>query len=154
MFLWMPSLLVSGGYTLKSAVFGLSSSLVPHVGGGDGLVCESIVKAILLSDHFDGKQSGESVDLPLTCHPSSSLTRSSVVKRLLLDMDPYGAPTHWVCFLFFLRELLIFWILVLVECFGLLFVWVISRLDRNMQMSPLFRIVHRPPHLPLTNWFP
>ena len=29
-------------------------------------MCESVGKADLLSDHFDGKQSGESVDLPLT----------------------------------------------------------------------------------------
>ena len=59
--------------TLKSAVFGLSSSLPPLVGGGGGLVCESVGKADLLSDHFDGKQSSESVDPPLTCHPSLSL---------------------------------------------------------------------------------
>ena len=75
-------------------MFGLSSSLLPHVGGGGGLVCESVSKADLLSDHFDGKQSRESVDLPLTCHLSPSLTsfaiRSSEVRRLLLDLDPYG----------------------------------------------------------------
>ena len=59
--------------TLKSAVFGLSSSLPPLVGGGGGLVCESVGKADLLSDHFDVKQSRESVDLPLTCHPSPRL---------------------------------------------------------------------------------
>ena len=47
--------------------------LVPHVGGGDGLECESVGQADLLSDHFDCKQSRESVDLPLTCHPSPSL---------------------------------------------------------------------------------
>ena len=80
--------------TLKSAVFGLSSSLPPVVGGGAGLVCESVGKADLLSDHFDGKQSRQSVDLPLTCHPSPSPTsfaiRSSEVRRLLLDLDPYG----------------------------------------------------------------
>ena len=43
--------------------------------------------------HFDSKQSRESVDLLVTCHPSSSLItlafRSSEVK-LLLDLDPYG----------------------------------------------------------------
>ena len=61
--------------TLKSAVFGsrLSSSLPPLVGGGGGLVCESFGKADLLSDHFDGIRSRESVDLPLTCHPSPSI---------------------------------------------------------------------------------
>ena len=78
----------------QSAVFGLSSSLPPRVGGGGGLVCESVGKADLLSDHFDGKQSRESVDLPLTCHPSPCLTsfafRSSEVRLLLLVLDPYG----------------------------------------------------------------
>ena len=44
--------------TLKSAVFGLSFSLPLLVDGGGGLVCESVGKADLLSDHFDGKQSG------------------------------------------------------------------------------------------------
>ena len=46
----------------------------PLVGGGGGLVYESIVKADLLSDYFDGKQPRESVDLPLPCHPSPRLT--------------------------------------------------------------------------------
>ena len=48
------------------------SSLPPLVGGGDGLMCESVCKADLLSGHFDRKQSMESDDLPLTCHPSPS----------------------------------------------------------------------------------
>ena len=38
--------------TLESAVFGLSSSLPPRVGGGGGLVCESIGKADLLPGSF------------------------------------------------------------------------------------------------------
>ena len=62
--------------THKSAVFGLSSSLPLLVGGGGGRVCESVGKADLLSDHFEGKQSSEFVDLPLTCHPSPRLTTS------------------------------------------------------------------------------
>ena len=57
-------------------------------------MCELVGKSGLLSDHFDGKQSRESVDLPLTCTPSPRLTsfafRSSEVGRLLLDLDPYG----------------------------------------------------------------
>ena len=60
-------------------------------------MCESVGKADLLSDHFDSKQSMESVDLLVTCHLSPSLItfafRSSEVKRLLLDLDPYGG-TH------------------------------------------------------------
>ena len=51
-------------------------------------MCESVGKADLLSDHFDSKQSRESVDLPLTCYPSPGLLpplfRSSEVSRLLL----------------------------------------------------------------------
>ena len=43
--------------TLKSAVFGSSSSLPPLVGEGGGLVCKSVGKAGLLSDHLDSKQS-------------------------------------------------------------------------------------------------
>ena len=80
--------------TLKSAVFGSSSSLPLLVSEGGGLVCESVSKADLLSDHFDSIQCSEAVDLLLTCHQSLSLTtfafRSSEVRRLLLDLDPYG----------------------------------------------------------------
>ena len=60
--------------------------MAPLVSEGGGLVYESVGKADLLLDHFDGKQSREAVDLPLTCHPSPSLTtfafRSSEVRRL------------------------------------------------------------------------
>ena len=80
--------------TLKSAVFGSSSSLPLLVRKGGGLVCESVGKADLLLDHFYSKQSREVVELPLTCHPSASLTtfafRSSEVRRLLLYLDSYG----------------------------------------------------------------
>ena len=57
-------------------------------------MCESVGKADLLSDHFECKQSRAWVDLPITCHPSPRLTsfafRSSEVRSLLLDLDPYG----------------------------------------------------------------
>ena len=52
--------------TLKSAVFGSSSSLPLRVREGGGLECESGFKADLLSDHFDCKQYREAVDLALT----------------------------------------------------------------------------------------
>ena len=81
-------------------------------------MCESVGKANLLLDHFDGKQSRESVHLPLTCRLSPRLTyfafRSSEVRRLLLDLDPYGDSDPLVCFHFFLIEQLMFWPLVLV----------------------------------------
>ena len=60
--------------TLKSALYGSSSSLPPLVSKGGGLVCESVGKADLLSDHFDSKQSREAVELSLTCHSSSNFT--------------------------------------------------------------------------------
>ena len=94
--------------TLKSAVFGSSSSLPPLISEGGGLVCESVGKSDLLSDHFDSKQSREAVDLPLTCHPSPSLTtfafRPSEVSRLLLDLDPYGGTDTLGMFPLFLKR--------------------------------------------------
>ena len=57
-------------------------------------VSREIFKANDLSDHFEGKQFLESVDLALTCHHSPILTtfvfKSSEVRRLLLDSDPCG----------------------------------------------------------------
>ena len=92
----------------EKAVFGLSSSLPPLVGGGGGLVCKSVDKADLLSDHFNGKQYRENVDLLLTCHPSPSLTsfafRSSEVRLLLLDLDPYGGSDPLGMFPLFLKR--------------------------------------------------
>ena len=89
-------------------LYNISSSLPPLVGGCGGLVCESVGKANLLSDHFDGKQSRESVDQPLTCHPSTRLTsftfRSSEVRRLLLDLDPYGGSDPLDMFPLFLKR--------------------------------------------------
>ena len=75
----------------KVFVFGCSLSLPLLVSEGGGLVCESVGKADLLSDHFDSKQFREAVDLPLTCHQPPSFTtfafRSSEVRLLMLDLD-------------------------------------------------------------------
>ena len=94
--------------TLKSAVFGSSSSLPLLVSVGGGLVCETVGKADLLSDYFDSKLSREAVDLPLTCHPSPSLTtfafRSSEVMLLLLDLDPDGGTDPLCMFPIFLKR--------------------------------------------------
>ena len=71
-------------------------------------MCESVGKADLLSDHFDGTQSRVSVDLPLTCHASPRLTsfafRSSEVRRLLLDFDTYGGSNPLGMFPLFLKR--------------------------------------------------
>ena len=105
-------------FTLTSAVFSSSSSLPPLVSEGGGVVCESVGKADLLSDHFDSKQSREAVDLPLTYHPSLSLTtfafRSSDMRRLLLDLDPYGGTDPLGMFPLFLKTTADLWTLVLV----------------------------------------
>ena len=73
-------------------------------------MCESVGKADLMSDHFDCKQSRESVDLPFTCHSPSYLTtftfRSSEVRRLSLHLDPYGCTDQLGMFPLFLKELL------------------------------------------------
>ena len=125
---------------LKSAVFGSISSLPPLVSEGGGLVCESVGKADMLSDHFDSKQSREAVDLLLTCHPSPSLTtfafRSSEVRRLLLDLDPYGGTDPLGVFPLFLKRTADVMAPCLSVVFGGLFVWVISRLAGDRHMSP------------------
>ena len=86
----------------QSSVFGSGSSLPQRVSEGSGLVCESVGNADLLLDHFDSKQAREAVDLRLTCHSSPSHTtfafRSSEVRRLLLDFDPYGGTDPYGMF--------------------------------------------------------
>ena len=88
-------------------MFGSSSLLPLLVSESGGLVCESVGKVNLLPDHFGRKQSREAVNLPLTCHPSPSVTtcsfRSSEVRRLLLDLDPCGTDPLGM-FLIFLKR--------------------------------------------------
>ena len=63
----------------------------PLFGEGGGLVCESVGKADLLSDHFYSKQSSESVatHLPsISCHPVTFAFRKNDDRRLLLKSDP------------------------------------------------------------------
>ena len=65
-------------------------------------MCESVGKADQLSDHFDSKKFRQSVDLLFTCHPSPSLItfafRSSDVRHLLFDLDPYGGTDEFGMF--------------------------------------------------------
>ena len=139
-------------------MFGSSSSLPPLVSEGGGLVCESVGKADLLSDHFDSKQFREAVDLPLTCHPSPSLTtfafRSREVRRLLLDLDHYGGTDPLGMFPLFLKRTADVMAPLLSVVFRGLFVWVVSQLGGDMPMSPQFQKVHRPLLLPITDQFP
>ena len=73
------------------------------------MVCESVGKADLLSDHSDRHQSREVADPPLGCPPFSCLTifafRSSEVRRLLSDLGSYGGTYQLGMFPFFLRRI-------------------------------------------------
>ena len=125
-------------------------------------MCESIGKADLLSNHFDSKQSREAVDLPFTCHPSPSRTtfafRSREVRRLLLDLDPYGGTDQLGMFPLFLNRTAD----VIDPCRRIvlcpppfsLFVCIVSCLAGDRPMSPQLRKVHRCPLLPITGCFP
>ena len=140
--------------TLKSAVFGSSLSLPQLVSEGGGLVCESVGKADLLSDHFDSKQSREAVDLPLTCHRLlvlPPLSSGREVRRLLLDLYPYGGTDPLGMFPHFLKRTAD---VMAPQCFCGLFVWEVSRLAGDRPISPQFRRVHRPPLLQITDRFP
>ena len=98
--------------------------------------------ADLLSDYFDSEQSREAVDLPLTCHPSPSLTtfafRSCEVRRLLLDLDPYGGTDPLGMFPLFLRRTADVMAPCLSVVYRSLFVWVDSQLAGDRPMSPQF----------------
>ena len=107
MFLWMPRLLISGG----RLEFVTATACWWRWWTGVRVGWQSW--SALWSFWWQAVQ--ESVDLPLTWHPPPRLTsfafRSSEVRHLLLDLDPYGgggALAHWVCSLFFIRELM-FW---------------------------------------------
>ena len=67
-----------------------------------------LVRLICCRIIFDSKQSREAVDLPLTYNPSPSFTtfafRSSEVRRLLLDLDPYGGTDPLGMFPLFLKR--------------------------------------------------
>ena len=107
MFWWTHSLPKSGGppwnllcwHRVQIRLF-----LLLLVGGG--LVWESIVKAEMLSAHFDGNQPCYPIDLPSTCHPSPSLTtfasRALEARRHLLDLGSFSGTDRSV-FFFFLK---------------------------------------------------
>ena len=116
----------------------------PLVSEGGGLVCESVGMADLLSDHFHSKQSRR--------------LRSSEVRRLLLDLDPYGGTDPFGMFPIFLKRIadvmalrlsVVFRRLVRLGSFPAC--W---RVTGDRPMSPQFRKVHRPHLLPITDKLP
>ena len=109
-------------------------------------MCDSVSKADLLSDHFNSKQSRESVDLPLTSHGSINFMpfafRSSEVNlgvSCYLDLDPFDViGPLGICFQFFLREQLMSPPLVVAQCSGGFFAWVFSLLAEDKENHPNF----------------
>ena len=103
-------------------------------------MCESVVKADLLSDYFDSKQSREAVDLQFTCQLSPRFTtfefRSSEVRRLLLDLVLYGGTDPLGMLPHFLKRTADVMAPHLSVVFGGLFIWVVSRLAGDRPMSP------------------
>ena len=95
--------------TLKSAVFGSSSSLPPLVTEGGILVCVCrLVRLICCLIILTASSPGRLLICHSTYHPSPSLAtflfRSSEVRRLLLDLDPYGGTDPLGMFPFFLKR--------------------------------------------------
>ena len=90
---------------VKTAVFGASFSLPPLVDRGGGLGLPAELKASLFLEHFDAKQRRDSFQQPHSCDPSpvlySVVFRSSFIRRLLLDPDPYGGNNPDSMFLLF-----------------------------------------------------
>ena len=94
--------------TLKSALFGIDTT-VPALLKPDGsLTHDPVEKATLFADVFDRKQSNEKLTLPQTCFPESKLTgmafRSREIKDLLLDLDAYGGAGPDGIFPLFLKK--------------------------------------------------
>ena len=80
--------------TLKGSIIGVKPSIPALTGPGGGLVAATAEKASLLGSQFDSKQYREQFETPLSCFPQSRFNslafRTSVLLRLLLDLDTYG----------------------------------------------------------------
>ena len=79
-----------GWSTVKTAVFGASSSLPHLVDRGGRLVWPADETASLFSAHFDAKQCRDQFQLPHSCDPSPVLCsvafHTSFIRSLLLNL--------------------------------------------------------------------
>ena len=79
---------------MKEFVFGVDSSIPPLRGVVGALVSDPALKAELLSEQFDSKQSPDSVALPLSCNPEPKFCTfafsSREVERILLYLHVHG----------------------------------------------------------------
>ena len=82
------------GSIVKTAVFGVSSSLPPLLDRGGNLVWSADEKTPLFSSHFDAKQCRNSFQKPYSCDSCTILSyvafRSNFVCSLPLNLDSYG----------------------------------------------------------------
>ena len=80
--------------TLKTAFFGMDVAVPPLLRPNGSVTHCPKEKAALFADVFDGKQSNDSLSMPQSCFPEAELTTfafcSGEVKKLLLELDPYG----------------------------------------------------------------
>ena len=95
--------------TLKTALFGVDSSLPPLRGNHGDLIFEPKAKAELLSECFLSKQSDWEPNLPDTCHPEPKITniifRSSLLRKYLNDLDSHGGVDPNGIFPLFLKKI-------------------------------------------------
>ena len=94
--------------TLKTALFGVDVAVPPLLRPDGSLTHCPKEKAALFADVFDSKQSNDSLTMPQSCFPEAELTtfafRSGEVKKLLLELDPYGgAGPDGIFPLFFIK---------------------------------------------------
>ena len=79
---------------LKSALFGMDSSIPPLLRPNGSLTHCPKEMATLLADVFDSKQSNEKLTMPQSCFPEAKLNslafRAREIKDLLIDLDAYG----------------------------------------------------------------
>ena len=96
------------GSTLKTALFGVDVAVPPLLRPDGSLTHCPKEKAALFADVFDSKQSNDSLTMPQSCFPEAEMTtfafRSGEVKKLLLELDPYGgAGPDGIFPLFFIK---------------------------------------------------
>ena len=94
--------------TLKTALFGVDVAVPPILRPDGSLAHCPKEKAALFADVFDSKQSNDSLTMPQSCFPEAELTtfafRSGEVKKLLIELEPYGgAGPDGIFPLFFIK---------------------------------------------------
>ena len=94
--------------TLKFSIFGVKPSIPALRGPRGGVVVAHAEKASLLGSQFDSKQCREQFVNPLSCFPefrcNSLAFRTSVLLRLLLDLDTYGGVEPLGALTLFLKK--------------------------------------------------